>query len=69
MAAKKRYAVVGTGARSAFYYSAIAKDYKDTSEIVGFCDTNQTRMDYANLLLKNIGANTVPTYKAGDFDK
>src|ERR1700753_3831455 len=69
MGIKKKYVVVGTGARSAFYYTAIARDYKETAEIVGFCDTNQTRMDYANSLLQSLGVIAVPTFKAGEFDR
>jgi predicted dehydrogenase len=69
MAVKKRYALVGTGGRSAFYYTAIAKRYEQTSELVGFCDTNQTRLDYANTRLEELGKDPVPTYKAADFDK
>ncbi|KAM6511484.1 hypothetical protein FALCPG4_016489 [Fusarium falciforme] len=67
--ARKRYAVVGTGGRSSFYYSAIATDYSATSCIVAFCDTNQTRMNYANSKLKAVGHGEVPTYLAADFDK
>jgi len=45
---KKRYAQVGTGGRARFFYRAIVMDYSDTSELVAFCDVNQTRMDFAN---------------------
>jgi predicted dehydrogenase len=67
--AKKRFALVGTGGRSAFYYIAIAERYATTSEVVAFCDTNQTRMNYANSRLQELGKSAVPTYKATDFDK
>ena len=50
--AKRRYAQVGTGGRARFFYTAVAKDYSETSEIVGFCDVNQTRMNYANSVLE-----------------
>jgi predicted dehydrogenase len=66
---KKRYAMVGTGGRSAFFYTAIARDYSVTSEVVGFCDTNQTRMDYANSKLEGLGHAKVPTFPAADFDR
>ncbi|KAK3321730.1 hypothetical protein B0H66DRAFT_180081 [Apodospora peruviana] len=65
---KKRYALVGTGGRSSFFYSAIAGDYSLTSCIVAFCDTNQTRMDYANAKLTTLGHPAVPTFLAADFD-
>ncbi|KAK3385936.1 hypothetical protein B0H63DRAFT_189597 [Podospora didyma] len=69
MGDKKRYALVGTGGRSSFFYSAIATDYSATSCIVGLCDTNQTRMDYANTKLESLGHPKVPTFLAADFDK
>ncbi|KAM7215952.1 putative oxidoreductase [Rhypophila decipiens] len=61
---KKRYALVGTGGRASFFYSAITSKYAATSVLVGLCDTNQTRLDYANSRLPY----NIPTYKATDFD-
>jgi predicted dehydrogenase len=66
---QKRYALIGTGGRSSFYYSAIATTYKATSTLVAFCDTNHTRMNYANEQLQNLGHAAVPTYHASDFDR
>ncbi len=67
---KKRYAQIGTGGRARMYYKAIAEDFRDTSELVAFCDINQTRMDYANRALVNeFGYHAVPTYKADEFEK
>lgn len=37
--------------------------------MVAFCDTNQTRMNYANQLLKNEGAAPVSTWKAQQFEE
>lgn len=68
MATKKRYALVGTGGRSSFFYTAIATDYQATSCIVALCDTNQTRMDYANSKLTALGHRVVPTFLAASFD-
>ncbi len=67
---KKRYVQVGVGGRARFFYHAIAAgDFKDTSELVGFCDINQTRMDYANSVLeKEFGLEPIPTYPADKFD-
>ena len=67
--AKKRYAQVGTGGRARFFYEAVASTYSETSEIVAFCDVNQTRMNYANSRLEALGAKAVPTYKHYEFDK
>ena len=66
---KKRYAQVGTGGRARFFYRAVVRDYADTSEIVAFCDVNQTRMDYCNEQLVQYGGKKVPTYKHYEFDK
>lgn len=70
MGKKKSYVIVGTGGRSQMFYEAIAKDFKETSELLAFCDVNQTRMDYANRLLSEKFAHpAVPTYKTEDFDR
>lgn len=69
MSLKKRYAVVGVGSRSRFYFTAIAKSFQETSALVGFCDTNLHRIKYANSILAELGHDPVPTYTAGDFDK
>jgi hypothetical protein len=49
---KKTYVQVGVGGRARFYYEAIAGTFRDTAELKAFCDTNQTRMNYANQVLK-----------------
>ena len=67
--AKTRYAHVGIGGRARMYYNAIATTYKDTAELVAFCDINQTRMNYANQQLENQGYHTVPTYMPDEFEK
>ena len=64
-----RFAIVGVGSRAAFYYSAITKDFAATAKLVGFCDVNETRMDFANKALGEYGHPPVPTYKQEDFDK
>lgn len=67
---KKKYVLVGTGGRAEFFYSAIAKPFSETSELVAFCDINQTRMDYANQLLEEkYSYPKVRTYLAGQFDE
>ncbi|KAI6782660.1 putative oxidoreductase-like protein [Emericellopsis cladophorae] len=65
----KKYALIGTGSRAIFFYTAIVTTYKDTSSLVAFCDTNQTRLDYANSRIKALGHPEVPTYLASDYDK
>ena len=46
----KKYALVGTGGRAGLYISAIGGQWKENARMVAFCDSNQTRMDYANQL-------------------
>ncbi|HBC88522.1 MAG TPA: dehydrogenase [Lentisphaeria bacterium] len=66
---KKRYVQVGVGGRSEMYYDAISTTFKDSSELVAFCDINQTRMDYANKKLEEkYKAEAVRTYKCTEFD-
>lgn len=66
---KKRYAQVGVGGRARFFYEAVASTYGETSEMVAFCDINQTRMDYANRTLKEkYGVEPLPTYTPDQFD-
>lgn len=67
---KKRYVQVGTGGRARFFYEAIVSTYKETSEMVAFCDVSQTRMDYANKIIsERHGADRVPTYHYTEFDR
>lgn len=65
----KRYAIVGMGHRSSMYTKAIVEDFKDSATLVGICDLNQTRMDYANEHIVSMGGAPVPAYKDADFDK
>ena len=65
---KKRYVQVGVGSRAPFFYLAVANKYSATSEIVGFCDINRTRLDYANKQLEKNGSKPVKTYKTDEFD-
>lgn len=67
--ARIKYALVGTGGRAGFFYSAIAQTFRDTATLVAFCDTNQTRMEVANKRIHELGLSPLPTYKAADFDR
>ncbi len=68
--AKKRYALVGIGGRAEFFYGALAGEYRDTCELVAFCDINQTRMDYANRLLEEkYQYHKVPTYLSNEYEE
>ncbi|WP_077625263.1 Gfo/Idh/MocA family protein [Sediminibacillus massiliensis] len=66
----KKYVLVGTGGRAEFFYGAMAEKYRDTCELIAFCDINQTRMNYANKLLEEKYKHpAVPTYLASQFDQ
>jgi predicted dehydrogenase len=69
MSQKKRYAIVGTGARSGMYVEALTRTYADTSELVALCDLSQTRMDWYNQQIQTfLGLSPRPTYHASQFD-
>ncbi len=70
MATRKKYVQVGTGGRARFFYEAIAGRFSETSELLAFCDMNQTRMDYANNVLSSqYGLAPLPTYTPDRFDE
>lgn len=65
-----KYALIGTGGRSAMFLEAIFKEYADVAELVAIADVNQTRMDFYNRKFENdYGGSAVPTYHASDFDR
>lgn len=69
MAQRKRYALIGTGGRAEFFWGALVKDFRETSELVAFCDINSIRMDYSNKLLQEkYNHPPVPAYTADRFD-
>lgn len=70
MTQKKRYALVGTGARAGMFVDAIVQTYADVAELVAFCDLSQVRMDWYNSQLRDKhNLDPVPTYHADDFDQ
>lgn len=65
----KKYVLVGTGGRAEFFYGNLVKEFKETSELVAFCDLNQTRMNYANRLLEEKYEHPkIATYLAHEFE-
>ena len=69
MSARRRYALVGTGARAAMYVDAITGPYRDAAELVGLSDLSQTRMNWHNRKLATAtGLAPRPTYRADRFD-
>ncbi len=67
---KKRFAQVGIGGRARMYYEALATTYKDSCEMVGFCDLSRTRMEYANKILsENYQMAPLPMYDYTKFEQ
>lgn len=68
--AKRRYAVVGTGGRARGYIEALASDYRDVAELVGFCDTSPTRIGaYNEMLNARYATPEIPGYHPDQFDR
>ena len=67
---KKRYAIVGVGARSMMFSEALLTTYKESCDLVALCDSNSARMAYqSNRFQTEFGANPIPSYLASDFDE
>lgn len=67
--ARKRYAQVGLGGRSAMYRRAALKTFAETSELVGLCDVNAGRLALAQARAKEEGGGDIPGYSAEAFDR
>jgi predicted dehydrogenase len=67
--ARKRYALVGVGSRSAMYRDAIFKTYAEHCQMVGFCDVNEGRLKLAQRKAREAGGGEVPIFAAKDFDR
>lgn len=67
---KKRYAIVGTGARSLMFAESLLTTYKSRNVLVAICDRNVRRMEYHNrVYTETFGANPVSMFLSDDFDK
>ncbi len=70
MSQRKRYAIVGTGARAGMFVNAITTTYREETELVAFCDLSQTRMNWYNQkLAETLDMAPRPTYFADQFDQ
>ena len=68
MASKRRFAQVGLGSRGWMYSEAVVEGYADTCEMVGFCDTNEGRLEQRVEWAREKGAEA-PGYLAAEFEK
>lgn len=65
MSQRKRYALVGTGARAGMFIEALTTTYREVAELVALCDLSQTRMDWYNRRFEPAR----PTYHAEQFEQ
>src|SRR5262245_41637820 len=70
MSSPTRYAVVGTGYRATMYLDAIAGEYRNVAQLVGFCDSCQARMDFHNQrIAEQFKAPPVARFMSEEFDQ
>jgi predicted dehydrogenase len=67
MSTRKRYAVVGAGARAETFVRSLVTAHRDRAELVAFADVNAKRIAAHNRWLPEIGHPPVPAYRAEDF--
>lgn len=65
---RRRYAIVGVGARHAMYRTAILGAYADHAELVGLCDTNPGRLALSQSIAAASGS-AVSGYGVADFER
>lgn len=65
MTLRKRYAIVGTGARAYMYRDALLQNYAATTELVALCDNNHLRV----AAWQQDAALTLPAYAPSDFER
>jgi predicted dehydrogenase len=65
----RRFAVVGLGGRAGLFVDALADRYREHAVLVGFCDTNPTRMGVHNRGVAAHGHAAVPEYGPDDFGR
>jgi predicted dehydrogenase len=67
---KKRYALVGTGARSFMFADSLLDTYRSSAVLTAICDRNTKRMAYHNSQYqKKFGVRPVPEYLPEEFEK
>jgi predicted dehydrogenase len=64
---RRRYAIVGTGARAEMFVRAIAVDHAEHCELVALADTNPGRVKAHNEALVALGAPAAAEYDAAGF--
>lgn len=68
MPSKTRYAVVGAGGRASMFIDPLVRDYSESNQLVGLCDSSLTRAAYhQQRLMREYSYAEVPLYSADDF--
>jgi len=67
MSARRRYAVVGAGARAETFVRFLVTAHAEQAELVAFADVNLKRVAAHNRWLAELGHPAVPAYHADDF--
>lgn len=65
--ARRRYAVVGTGARAGLYIGALAHQYASVGVITAWCEPNPVRMSYYDQILAAAGIAPPARYRPAQF--
>ena len=65
--ARKRFALVGVGARSRQFINALVEDHADTGELVALCDSNMPAMQVRVEAMGDFGKG-IKLYHSDDFD-
>lgn len=67
---KRRYGIVGTGARVVMFLDPIVSRFQNDAEVVGLCDKSPVRMKFhQERVAREYAAPQIPAYRAEDFDK
>ncbi|MCS7338889.1 MAG: twin-arginine translocation signal domain-containing protein, partial [Verrucomicrobiae bacterium] len=66
---KRRYVIVGLGARYGMFRDAILKTYAEHNELVGLCDINEGRLRLAQSKAREIAGVEIPGYHASEFER
>jgi predicted dehydrogenase len=64
---RRRYALVGAGARAEMFLRALTTEHAETAELAALADVNPTRMAVHNRWLTERGTPAVPAYPAAEF--
>jgi predicted dehydrogenase len=65
---RKKFVQVGIGSRAGMYYTALARQHRESGDLLAICDNNPGRLELCARQLKDLGLQ-VKTYQADQFDR